>query len=407
VAVVIAVFVVVGGTAHGADSGWTQRALQLQHELGNDVGMVNAPWLGTHNSFNSLAEMGVALSPLDSNQQISITDQLDAGIRSIELDLHWFPSLGSLGQKRPTVCHAQGPHVGCTVEKTLDRVLTEVRAWLRDNPGQVLMIYFEDHLDGQKGYAEATHDVHQGLAGLLYRPRGGSRKCQELPDELTRDQVLAAGRQVIAVGSCGIGERWPTVSYAWSDHYEDQPTSRFMDFPACDSDVSRTGYKTRLIRYYEDSTTLSYIVSQGGSGEERVTPEMAGRLVRCGVDLIGLDQVMREDPRLDALVWSWAPGQPASGSCSLQGDTGRWVSSSCRGRLPAACRDGIRWSVTPRAVPVSGAARACRRQGGQFAVPRTGYEGQLLKVAAERAAAGHVWLGQRRAGSAWRALDKR
>ena len=65
---------------------WTQRALALQYSLASDVPLRNAPWVYTHNSFNSKAEMGPTLSDTDQNQQISITDQLDHGVRHLEID---------------------------------------------------------------------------------------------------------------------------------------------------------------------------------------------------------------------------------------------------------------------------------------------------------------------------------
>ena len=45
---------------------WTHRALGLQYELANDVPFANAPWIGTHNSFNSMA-YGYTPSRSDSN----------------------------------------------------------------------------------------------------------------------------------------------------------------------------------------------------------------------------------------------------------------------------------------------------------------------------------------------------
>ena len=68
----------------------TLRQLDLQYELAGDVPMRNAPWVFTHNSYNSPAEMGLALSPQDSNQRITVVDQLDEGVRSLELDVHLF-----------------------------------------------------------------------------------------------------------------------------------------------------------------------------------------------------------------------------------------------------------------------------------------------------------------------------
>src|SRR4051794_2820585 len=39
------------------ESSWVHRALGLQYALANDLGTRDAPWVGTHNSFNSIAEM--------------------------------------------------------------------------------------------------------------------------------------------------------------------------------------------------------------------------------------------------------------------------------------------------------------------------------------------------------------
>jgi hypothetical protein len=381
---------------------WTQQALQLQYELGSDVEMVNAPWIGTHNSFNSLAEMGLGLSPLDSNQRIDIAGQLDAGMRGLELDVHWFPAVRDLPNP-PLVCHATGPHLGCTVEKTLGQVLAEIRDWLRAHPSEVILLYLESHLDTNQGYAAGARRVRDGLGDLLYRPRGSG--CRELPDSLTRDDVRAAGAQVIAVGGCGQGPDWPELVHAWSEHHEDQP-SGYGEFPACDPDLSRSDYRTRLIRYYEDSTSLSSLTTGGDSRRNVVDVESAGRMARCGVDLIHFDQLTPADPRLEAVVWSWAPGQPRAGRCSEQRESGRWRSRSCAGRRPAACRDGRAWSVSAP-VRFARAGRACKRDGGRFAVPRTGYEDELLKRALRRDQKATAWLGQRRAGRAWQPLDRR
>lgn len=125
-------------------SSWVQRALALQYSLGGDVALRNAPWLSTHNSFNSPAEMGPTLSDQDPNQKIPLTAQLDAGMRGLELDLHRFPSVTG-GGFAPVVCHALGNHAGCSIEKPLAPVLREIAGWLRGHRDQVLLLYLEDH----------------------------------------------------------------------------------------------------------------------------------------------------------------------------------------------------------------------------------------------------------------------
>jgi hypothetical protein len=375
----------------------THETLLWQQRLSGDLGMRDAPWPGTHNSFNSNAEMGAALSAKDSNQQLTLVDQLRLGVRSLELDVHLW-----LG--RPTVCHAQSQHEGCTVERPLDDVLAPVADWLRAHPREVLLLYAEDHLDDEAGYDAGAAVLRARLGSLLYTPRGSG--CTELPDALTRDDVLAAGAQVIVVSDCGPGTGWNAVAHVWSEHRESRPQG-FEGFPACGPDFTRAEFDARLIRYYEDSTFLTSGASEVGatSRDDGLTPETTGAMARCGVELLGFDQLVPGDGRLEALAWSWASGVPDEGDCAVsRGSDGRWTTGSCRAARPAACRTaGGAWLVT-RSTPARRAAAACDAVGATHAAPRTARENALL-----RAAAGDrtVLLGLRLTDGTWRALDPR
>ena len=130
--------------------------------------------------------------------------------------------------------------------------------------------------------------------------------------------------------------------------------------------------------------------------DDGITEQTAGAMARCGVDLLGMDQVEKTDPRFAALVWSWAPGQPKRArGCAAQFD-GRWYALRCARRLRAACRtaDG-RWRVPSRVVRWSRADEQCRRRAATFDVPRTGHEAQSLRVAMERVGAARAWLAHR------------
>src|SRR3954447_5733824 len=155
------------------EGSWVHRTLDFQYDLADDLGLRDAPWVGTHNSFNSIAEMGTTVSDTDANQQLSLTDQLRVDVRSLELDLHWWPSLSAArppGASAPVVCHAQSAHEGCSIEKPLGPVLDEIGGWLRAHPRQVLLLYAEDHLDGAEGYEAAAAAIGDRLGPLLYRP---------------------------------------------------------------------------------------------------------------------------------------------------------------------------------------------------------------------------------------------
>jgi hypothetical protein len=392
----------------GFQGSWLDTALNLQYQLGNDVGLRDAPWIGTHNSYNSVAEMGQTIATSDPNQQLSINDQLDLDIRSIELDLHWFQRPGD-SEPQPVVCHATGTHLGCSTEKPLGPVLDEVNAWIRDpaHSSQVLFVYLEDHLDNPTGYDTASAQIQQRLGDILYTPAAGAG-CQQLPLDLTRDQVLAAGKRVILVGNsnCGQGAAWPSLVFDWEAHLEKQ-AQNFSDFPVCGTDFTREQYQSTQVRYYEDGRP-----SQSGF-PGHITPDLAAGMARCGVDLIGLDQLAPpDDARLTSLVWSWAQGQPKKGTCAVQGAKRgslltRWKTLPCRKQLRPACRKGATWLLGRKQVAEKRGRKACKARHAQFAVPRTGYEAQLLRLKMRRAHVSQVWLGYVKRDGEWTALDNR
>jgi hypothetical protein len=399
-------------------SSWTHRALGLQYALGEDAALRDAPWIGTHNSFNSTSEFPTA-SHTDSNQQLSLVDQLRIDMRKLEIDVHWLPSPWAGGASAPVVCHGRGAdelHAGCTTERLLGDSMGPVAGWLREHPREVLLLYIEDNTGSGEGQEATAAVLREKFGSLLYRPRGDGASCSVLPLSLTRRDVLRAGAQVVVVSGCGSGAGWRGTVFNWDGapapntpavHVETSTHGYGAD--CAPGDFPRSTYDSRLVRYYEDSTWVSATIDPGGPGyyDAGVTPEAAGHMVRCGVDLIDFDQIV-PDERLDAVVWSWARDEPRSGgTCAAQGADGRWRAGTCYRRLPAACRraDGT-WTVTKTPVSFFAASLACRVRGGHFAVPRTGYENQRLR-GARAGSASDVWLGHFRFGRRWIALDRR
>jgi hypothetical protein len=278
-------------------------------------------------------------------------------------------------------------HDGCSTEPLLGPVLDQIATWLRAHRDQVVLLYIEDHLSGG-GYPAAVAAIKQSLGPLVYGT--GSGGCTELPGDLTRNDVLAAGAQVVMVANsgCGEGSDWRSLAFSWRNHREEGP-AQFRANPPCG--FARGDYDTRLIRYYEDSTWLS-AGAGAASGEEMsdgLTPDTVRAMTRCGVDLFGFDQLQPGDGRNDAAVWSWAQGQPSGGRCTEMRGDGRWSSIGCKRRRPAACRhsDGS-WLVTEKAVTTAQAAKTCAADGADFDTARTGRDNELLREAAN----GHAVL---------------
>lgn len=376
---------------------WTHRTAQFQYALGNPLPLRDAQWIGTHNSFNGPA-YPFTLSHADSNQQLTLTQQLDIDVRALELDLHYIPSiLGLLGPKVVTVCHGQGPEVGnlgCTTESPFVNVLPEIAGWLNApaHSNEVVLLYLEDALKDPAAYTSAVATLGQVLkrpdgTSLIYKPNPAQKAangCVPLPLGTSRDDVRAAGARVVLVGSCAPG--WSGVVFDWnSAHVESGSTSAYQGFPTCDATYGPAVYASQLVRYYEDSTLVSTLLDpqRPPVDPEALSPEKVAAMTGCGVNLFGFDQLLPEDGRIQSSLWSWAPDEPrtGAGSCTVQGGDGRWAAAPCSELRPAACRAGDTWSVTS-AVPAAAAAGACQAIGATFDLPRSGEANSRLHAVA-------------------------
>lgn len=363
---------------------WVHRALRTQEVLGDELPMSRTTFAGTHNSFNRLHGAGVderpGVSELDNNQQLSMTDQLRLDMRSLELDVHWFPSVDGLGARGPVVCHAQGDHSGCSFERTLATVLRkEIVPWLDAHRSEVILLYLEDHLDAPDDPAQQA-PAHAAAVQVLQRTLGKRimRTAGRDFRTLSREDVRDAGAQVILVGDQHPGA-WNELVFNWrigGFEVEYGPG----DFTrGCAS----APFGTRFVRFYEDSTFLSAAVDPTSPAHD-MTAEVTRGLVACGTSLFGFDQLVPADDRLPALVWSWAPGETAGGGCTTQrGSDGRWERGSCGRKLPAACRTTDGSWVLAEAAKARNAASRCRDAGGTFATPRTYAENAALAGVAD------------------------
>jgi hypothetical protein len=378
---------------------WVHSALALQRKLDDGAPFLRELFAHTHNSFNSSA-YPLTLSNSDPNQLYSMRDQLRMDIRAIEMDLHPFPMVRADGIPTTEVvlCHGEpraiGPvivHIGCTNDRPFSDGLTEFRDWLTapQNANEVVLLYLENNLDGDvAAHDKAAADIESILGSLVYRPADhGALPCAPMPMDKSRAELRAAGHRVLIVGNCGPGA-WGTWVHERGPLWDESNSpvgNDYPDYARCAAERAKEHYDTHLIRRYEDSTALSNSVEGtglGGPGE--VTYIEARRMVRCGVNLVGFDQLYPQDPRLGQLVWSWARDEPVAGAgdCAAQGDDARFHAVSCAAPLPLACVDAAgAWHV----------ALTCPT-GSRFAVPANGYENELLREAKAQAAVPTVRL---------------
>lgn len=372
---------------------WLERALAHQRALDDDLPLRNELWVHTHNSYNADAYPQTFYG-LDPNQLYSITDQLRMGIRAIEIDVHWMQHPDGApenGFNAVVVCHGGvGPaaHFGCGVnDPLLSERLEEVRAWMDDNPTEVVLLYLENNLDDDRAAHRIAAKAVDGAFGpLVHKP---SKRCAPLPMETTRRQIREAGHRLLITGNCGPGA-WGRFVHERGPLWKERGIGYGDDFPAypCTAERNAGDYDTSFIRRYGDETGLSSGANAGGD----VTVADARNMIRCGVDMPGLDNLVPFDERLAAFVWSWAPGEPKREmGCAVHGPDARFRSSGCAKRLQFACRTTQGgWIVTRARGKWTSGDKRCAQVGGVFDVPRTGWDNELLRIA--KTGNAEVWL---------------
>lgn len=383
------------------ESSWAGQALALQRALGAPLALRDAEYLSTHNSFNATTNnLPPTLSGSDANQKYSIPDQLRLGVRGLELDVHWWFSAEGSAQSQgraPVLCHGNVAHFGCTTERSLRAGLIEIRDWLGEHPGEVIVIDLEDHLGEPIDDALLAHQTAAGvlesvLGPMLLKPADLGRSCADgFPVEISTDAIRAAGKQVAIYTGCGAGSAWPELVWQRQRHTQSSISGlgdAAIAFP--DQCVfTPQQYAENWTRFFEDHTLLG---TATGAARKITAPEVV-EMLRCGVNMPSLDMVGPNDPRLPAFVWSWAPGEPdenASKRCARHRADGRFEAAACSAILPFACLalDGT-WRI---GLPAGSATTSACPAGSQFAVPRSSEQNERLKAAKLAAGVGEVWL---------------
>ena len=163
----------------------------------------------------------------DSNQQLSLTDQLRLDVRSLEIDVHYvrrpagrLPRRAVPTRATPAAPPSAPSPSGCPRSATGSR----------RNPREVLLLYVEDHLRG--GYDEGAEVLEAGLGPFLYRPPAG--ECTPMPLGLSRARDPQGGqagaRDLELRRGLGLAARWSSTTRRATSSRADP--SDFEGYPA-------------------------------------------------------------------------------------------------------------------------------------------------------------------------------
>jgi hypothetical protein len=431
-----------------ASNYWIAQSLAEQRVLDDNEPLQEELWAHTHNSFNAEEYETPTLYGTDPNQLYTIPHQLDLGIRAIEIDLHWVPSIHG-NPDAVVVCHGnqQGVsgvamvHLGCLpTDPLLSDRLPAINQWLDAHPGEVVLLYFENQMqengkDSPQAHEQAAAEIKAAFGDKIYLPPQ-TGTCADLPMDISRADIRKAGKQIILTGNCfsGASSPWDNVVFSRGPRWIESGLSYGTDFTPerCAVDRVKEDYPHNLIRHWGDMTGLSDNDPQTfpNSGGGDVTVDDATNMVRCGVNLIGFDLLQPFDARLTALVWSWEQDEPqrnGGGACAISDANARFTSRDCSVRTetvlvrkrhprrkvretitlpyeshPYACWNGTAWHITTVSGRFGYGAAECQREGlGTFDVPRSGYTNELLRSAKADAGVENVFVNYAFTNSGW------
>ena len=163
----------------------------------------------THNAMSNADD-----NWLNPNQQHGIERQLQDGVRALMLDLHYW-------EGQVMLCHFVCA-MGSTLfgMKPLVTALSEIKQFLDENPGEVLIIIFESYVDAED--VEAAFEA-AGFAGRLYSHRRGQ------PWPTLRRLIASDERLVVFTDDENSTVDWyhPVWDFCWETDYDIQGPAQF------------------------------------------------------------------------------------------------------------------------------------------------------------------------------------
>lgn len=385
----------------------TYKTLRYQEKITDYLPFYKSEKLRTHNSFNTQDYRVDGIEYIDPQQDYTLTGQLDAGVRQLNLDVHNVD--GTL-----RLCHfsASDNHLLCSKNDRLFKDgMNEIVTWLRqpEHRDEVVIVEFQDEMDGK--YAQAL-DVLDNFSDIIMKPNN----CGEaFPQALTRNDILATGKQLvmsIGGGHCGSSDS-ARRQYGALGFSQSTPSGGAGGLSGAVWDKNYSAYPTCVIGgngpdrlqvkkswVSEDRTNIALIAFP----ERRVSGEQVRLLTDCGVGF-QFDSLDAHDGRLKDVIWSWANGEPnnSGGNENCAQVTTNWGlgnrinDSKCSNIAPFACRDTDNgsWLLTSQKGQWQQGFNACAEEFGDgviYSMPKDGYQMRTLQDEKNDANYSTVWI---------------
>lgn len=368
---------------------WLKFALKTQRHIQIDKNFLDLKFLGAHNAFNDRADFyGVfddckwppPYKPLWiclANQEFAMSDLLDLGVHSLELDPWWCID-------KLTLSHAKDKGLGCSpTDRAFSNGVREIGNWVKkpENKGEIIRLYLEDGADHTKGHDDLINGIIEKYLGeFVFTPADMKAFHGRWP---SARELKKMGKTVILAtdGSYTHGGK-----YIHNTFWQEWGAIEFTPYPDC-------GGKPRSVvrRFFCDST--HYGPFWNGPAETGVILDFT-EYMKCGIEYSDADQA--NTVMLKTAVFTWAEGEPSEelkkSSCVyIKASSGRWhVATNCTVSMHRACSNETnkdQWIMSKTMGPYKEDNTQCP-EGFHFDVPTDGYQQQKLREVLKQ----DVWI---------------
>ncbi|XP_074286308.1 PI-PLC X domain-containing protein At5g67130-like [Silene latifolia] len=210
-------------------------------------------WLTSHNSFARLGQRSatgsVILAP--TNQQDSVTSQLQDGVRGLMLDMYDF-------ENDVWLCHSFGGKCfNYTAFQPAINVLREIQSFLDTNPSDIITIIIEDYVTAPKGLTKVFD-----AAGLRKFWFPVSRMPKNGGDWPTVDDMIQKNQRLVVFTSKASKEADEGIAYEWKYLVENQYGNGGMVVGSCPNraespPMNTTSRSLVLVNYFPDAPDVT------------------------------------------------------------------------------------------------------------------------------------------------------
>jgi hypothetical protein len=396
---------------------WTAKALALQNTIDEEAPIDLATFIGTHNSYNSQEYAIRFVRYIDPNHVLSIPEQLEMGMRSLEYDIHW--TWNTHFKHAALLCHGRDNHVGCSpFDRPAIDGFKELADWLAAHPKEIVLLYIEKHLDGNEN--KVASDLLKILEPYIFEPTrvngSAGESCTTLPGTFTKADILKANKQLIIIskGCNNDSQLWNRLVFTGSGDpnqftFIDATVTDFTSYPDCGlTNIFQNDANHRSMwRIFEDRTELSNVVRK----EKPIEAPDLKELIHCDINWIGFDMLAANDERLTAAIWSWAMGFPKDnhGNCAMYFANAGMENMPCNQTANSfVCeeKEAHEFTVLSVAGRFQDGEKFCQTQGKNwhFATPINGKQMSLVNEKMNQAGLMTAWVNYALdANNKWRA----